>query len=57
VKISTPTFFQDLAETFPVKVEPFDDFASLKSEMMHLAQKNDGMLPYLSHKNYTFMRI
>jgi hypothetical protein len=45
-------FSQDLTETFPVKVEPFDEFASLKPEMMHLAQRNDGMLPHFSHKKY-----
>jgi hypothetical protein len=52
VKIRPAFFSQDLTETFPVKVEPFDEFASLKPEMMHLAQRNDGMLPHFSHKKY-----
>lgn len=37
-------------EVFPVKVEPYDEFASIDPKMMHMAQKNDGMLPYFSRK-------
>ncbi|KAK3156149.1 hypothetical protein QOZ80_2AG0103480 [Eleusine coracana subsp. coracana] len=35
-----PYPYLDLTES-PVKVEPFDEFACLKPERMHLAQKND----------------